>query len=230
MPGRVGRPGAPPSARRAPDELAQTLAERDIVAGTHDIGAPEGQAAVEKSRTPARSQRQDWQRNHERLLAVAAQVVAKDGFEASLEEIARRAGIGSATLHRHFPSRHALLEEIFHDGVDRLCRRADDLAGEPSTGLTRWLEELAIYSAETRGLAASLIAERPDLAVTHGCHGQLLDTAQELVRRACAAGAVRPDVSATDLLTITNAVSLVSEGDPDSARRLIRLAVDGVKP
>ncbi|WP_216893276.1 TetR/AcrR family transcriptional regulator [Nocardia alni] len=176
-----------------------------------------------------RSQRSDWQRNHERLLAVAAQVVARDGFEASLEEIARRAGIGSATLHRHFPSRHALLEEIFQDGVDRLCRRAHDLAAEPASGLTAWLEELAVYSAETRGLAASLIAERPDLAEAQGCHGQLLEAAQELVRRACAAGAVRPDVAAMDLLTITNAVSLVSEGDPDTARRLIRLAVDGVK-
>src|SRR5690606_14249556 len=90
-------------------------------------------------------QRSDWQRNHERLLAAAAALVARDGAQVSLEEIARDAGVGSATLHRHFPSRQALLEEVFRDTVERLRRRARELAaGDPRTGLVTWLEELTI--------------------------------------------------------------------------------------
>lgn len=176
----------------------------------------------------ARPQRSDWQRNHQRLLTVAAELVARDGAGVSLEEIARRAGIGSATLHRHFPSRQALLEEIFHDGVERLCRRADELAREdPAHGLVRWLEELTVYTANTRGLAMSLaMPARPDTS----CHAWVSDAAGGLMTHAVEAGAVRAGVSLPDLLDLVNAISIATEGDEPAARRLLRLAVEGLHP
>lgn len=178
----------------------------------------------------ARSQRSDWQRNHERLVAVASTLVARDGAQVSLEEIAREAGVGSATLHRHFPSRRALLEEVFQDTVECLRRRAGELAvGDPRTGLVTWLELLTIAAADTRGLSASLAAGADNDSPTGDtCHDVMREATTTLVNRALAEAAVRPEVSPDDLLTLANAVSLVTEGDPPAARRLLHLALDGV--
>jgi len=74
--------------------------------------------------------RADGRRNRERIVAAAVELVGRDGAQASLEEIARRAGVGSATLHRHFPSRRALLEAVFSAGVEHLCARAAAQPGE----------------------------------------------------------------------------------------------------
>src|SRR3954470_24825033 len=76
------------------------------------------------TKDPAKSLRADGRRNRELLVAAATELIGRDGAQASLEEIARRAGVGSATLHRHFSSRHALLEAVFRDGVAQLCERA----------------------------------------------------------------------------------------------------------
>ncbi|GAA3073198.1 TetR/AcrR family transcriptional regulator [Streptosporangium carneum] len=177
-------------------------------------------------------QRSDWQRNHERLVATAAALVARDGAQVSLEEIAREAGVGSATLHRHFASRQVLLEEVFRDEVERLRRRAGELAGgDPRTGLVTWLEELTTSAANTRGLPASLAAgadvDSPD---GDTCHGIVREATVVLVNRAFAVAAVRPEVSPDDLLTLVEAVSRATEGDPLTARRLLRLALDGICP
>lgn len=129
--------------------------------------------------------------------------------------------MGSATLHRHFSSRHALLEEVFQDSFDHLRRRAEELAeGEPRTGLVSWLEELTAAAADTRGLAASL-------GVGEACHAMIRDATTVLVNRAQTVAAVRPEVSADDLLTLVTAVSLVTEGDASAARRLLDLALVG---
>jgi AcrR family transcriptional regulator len=177
---------------------------------------------------PAR--RADGRRNRERLLLAAEAVIARDGAGASLEEIARRAGVGSATLHRHFPGRRALLDAVFHEGVVWLCRRGQELADapDPRAALATWLEELAVYSATTRGVATALLAG-PDghIAEEDTCHGLMRDAAGGLVARASAAGALHPGATTDDLITFANAISLACESDPDSARRLLRLALDG---
>ncbi|CCH30206.1 TetR/AcrR family transcriptional regulator [Actinosynnema sp. NPDC047251] len=180
----------------------------------------------------SRSQRADWQRNHERLLAAARPLVARDGARVSFEEVAREAGVGSATLHRHFSSRRVLLDEVFREAVERLRRRGDELAGgDPGTGLLAWLEELTVTAVETRGLTASLEGDAdggPSSA--DGCHGVVREATVNLVDAALAAGAVRPGTSPDDLLALVTAISLANEGDPAAARRLLRLACDGVRP
>lgn len=180
-----------------------------------------------------RPQRADWQRNHDRLLATASALVARDGAQVSLEEIAREAGVGSATLHRHFPSRRVLPEEVFQDTVERLRRRAAELAAgdDPRKSLVTWLEELTIAAANTRGLSASLAAGSDDgFPPGETCHAVMREATTTLTDRARATNAVRPEVTPEDLLTLTSAVAQIAEGDPPAAHRLLHLALNGIWP
>lgn len=184
-----------------------------------------------------RPMRADARRNYDRILAAAEVAFARDGANASLEEIARQAGVGSATLHRHFPSRRALLDAVFHDRVEALCAQARELAwdAEPGSALVAWLRAVGAYSAATRGLAASLLPDvrDGDPPQSDTCSAMLIDAGSELVQRAREAGAVRPEVSITDLLTLVNAISLATEQVPNGtaeADRLLVLALDGISP
>ncbi|EXG81212.1 TetR/AcrR family transcriptional regulator [Cryptosporangium arvum] len=176
--------------------------------------------------------RADARRNYEQILAAAEAEIARSGAGASLEEIARRAGVGSATLHRHFPSRQALLDAVFHDRIEGICARATGLvdADDPGVALADWLRALAVYGATTRGLAASMLAGGLAVPSSSGCEAMLADAGATLLERARAAGAVRPGVTIGDLLTLVNAVSLATENHPDTAERLTTLALTGIRP
>jgi AcrR family transcriptional regulator len=175
-------------------------------------------------RTP---QRADSRRNRERLLAAASEIVERDGASASLEEIARRAGVGSATLHRHFHSRRELLTEVFLTGVQQIVERAVELnAGPDDNALAVWLDELVRYTASTRGLAVSL-GTRGEAS---GCHGLLEDVATELMASAVKAGRLRPGISPTDLLAVVNGIATQAENDPDMGSRLLAIALEGIGP
>jgi AcrR family transcriptional regulator len=195
-----------------------------------------------------RSMRADARRNYERLLAAAVAEVARTGADASLEKIARDAGVGSATLHRHFPTRQALLEAVFHDRVEGLCAEARELAGAADAGraLADWIREVAVYGATTRGLAASLLASgqltasrepagrepvgrEPAATSDSSCEAMLTDAGGNLLRLAQDAGAVRSGITIGDLLTMANAVSLTTE-DGAEAARLVTLAIEGIHP
>jgi AcrR family transcriptional regulator len=173
--------------------------------------------------------RADARRNRDRLVSVASDVIAEHGADASLEEIARRAGVGSATLHRHFRSRSALLEAVFRDRVATLCALAGDLLAEPEPGaaLVTWLHAVVAHAAANRGLGASLV-----LGAGHAesVHAKITDAGNVLLVRAQAKGAANPDIAIADLLTLVNAISVVTEGRPDHADRLLRLVVRGVSP
>ncbi|KWT58447.1 TetR family transcriptional regulator [Streptomyces albus subsp. albus] len=181
--------------------------------------------------------RVDARRNYARIVAAAQEVFAADGVGASLEEIARRAGVGSATLHRHFPSRRSLLEVVFHDRVEALCSRAREHATRSSPGdaLLAWLRDLNTYAAAGRGLAASLLHDGRDtdlLQNNESCRAAISAAAGELLHRAQQAGTVRPGVRAEDLLTLVNAISLATEHHDDDAQanRLLDIAIDGIRP
>ncbi|MEV0616437.1 helix-turn-helix domain-containing protein [Nonomuraea sp. NPDC050404] len=183
-----------------------------------------------------RPRRADARRNYDRIVAAAENEIAQHGADASLEEIARRAGVGSATLHRHFPSRQSLLEAVFHDRVEALCAQAREMRQSPDTGsaLTHWLEAVAVYGATTRGLARSLLGggRESEPPPDSTCEAMLVDAGGELLSLAVGAGAVRPDVSIIELLTLVNAISLATESGSDpagEATRLLRLAIEGVR-
>ncbi|NUP02021.1 MAG: TetR/AcrR family transcriptional regulator [Nonomuraea sp.] len=180
--------------------------------------------------------RADAQRNYDRIVSAARDVFARDGAGASLKEIARQAGTGSATLHRLFPSRRTLLEAVFHDRVEDLCAMAAQRAeeSEPGPALLTWLGDLNAYASASRGLAASLLDDGRDadlLEQNEGCQAMITDAARELLRRAQQSGAVRPGVRAEDLLALVNAISLATEHhhDGEQADRLLDIAIEGIR-
>lgn len=176
-------------------------------------------------------ERADRRRNRERLVAAAMEIVARDGANASMEEIARRAGVGSATLHRHFPSRSALLGAVFADGVGRLHERARVLCASaaPDEALWTWLDELAGYAAAARGFADTLRAHGGD-PDGHGCHGVLRDAVDPLADAARTAGTLNPAAGTDDLIDLVTALSVIADGDVEASRRLLRLSVQGLRP
>lgn len=179
----------------------------------------------------ARRPRADARRNRDSLVAAASVVFAETGAEASLEEIARRAGVGSATLHRHFPSRARLLEAVLRDRVEALCARSDDLSTAPSGGeaLVSWLREVVTHAASSRGLGTALTGYRldPDFLP----HNMIREAAQKLLARAHQDGSVDRDVTVDDVLQLANGISLATGSLPDPARRadaLLAIVADGL--
>lgn len=180
---------------------------------------------------PSTRPRADKQRNRDAILAAAAGIFDRDGAGASLEEIARVAGVGSATLHRHFAGRQELLSAVFHDRLEEIARRAPVLAAAhpPQEALVSWLTELAIYIAATRGLAVALFAlPGGAIPMSDSCDALVLAAIDELLAGAVRAGFADPAVTATDLLTLANGVAAVTEHDPAATARLIALATHGI--
>ena len=180
--------------------------------------------------------RADAQRNYDLILAAAQKAFATHGAGASLEEIARQAGVGSATLHRHFPSRASLLRAVFRDRVEALCARAEEhtRASEPGTALFSWLRDFNAYAAASRGLVASLLHDGRDadlLEEDDDCVATITTAAGQLLRDAQQSGAVRPHIRTEDMLTLVSAISLATEGQDDDtqAARLLDIAIDGMR-
>src|SRR6059058_4397320 len=106
----------------------------------------------------ARPKRADARRNYDKVLAAAREAFAEGGESTSLEEIARRAGVGIGTLYRHFPNRQALLEAVYIGEVEEMCRSAAELGeGDPWEALDEWLERLIAYIATKRALSGELL-------------------------------------------------------------------------
>jgi AcrR family transcriptional regulator len=180
--------------------------------------------------------RADARRNRERLLAAARVAFSEHGTNASLDDIARRAGLGSGTLYRHFPTRHALLEAVAADAFARLRREADELleAAEPHEALVTWLRALIEYTTTVRGLAGALMACQGDESSALQPPCQLIDdTMAALLARAQAAGAVQPHVQPEDLGRLAYGIALTSESGPEGGElvdRLLALTVEGLRP
>lgn len=180
------------------------------------------------------SQRADARRNYARILAVAEAEVAAHGAAASLEQIARTAGVGSATVRRHFPTRRALLEAVSRERIEALCSRARDLdgVGNSRDALLAWLGDVVAYSVAARGLAAALAFDA-DPVHDNSCASALEDAGNPLLHRAIQDGAVAPGVTVADLITLIVGIVLATEHYADAAAqadRLFRLAVAGLNP
>jgi AcrR family transcriptional regulator len=180
--------------------------------------------------------RADARRNRDRLIAVAREAFAERGADASLDDIARRAGVGPGTLYRHFPTRMALMEAVYRDSVEALCTEGRDLLASPSPGdaLATWLRSFLAYAGTKRGLARALMAaageEKP--AFFAACHDMIGDAGSALLVRAQEAGAVRPDVQLWDLLKLVSGIAMTCEQAHDcaaTANRLLALALDGIR-
>jgi AcrR family transcriptional regulator len=180
-------------------------------------------------------QRADAQRNRERILDAAREVVGEEGTQASLRDVARRAGVGLGTLYRHFPTRDALLEALLRTEFDQLA----GLAGAAVTAdvpservLADWLGEFTLRAGAFRGLPASLMATLDDPgSALHASCVTMREAGGRLLRAAQESGRIRPDVEPVDLFALVNALSWIADQAPSIAARrehLLALVMDGL--
>jgi AcrR family transcriptional regulator len=184
-----------------------------------------------------RPMRADAQRNYAKLLSAATAAFVESGADdVSLEEIARRAGVGIGTLYRHFPTRQELLEAVYRDQVEALAARADELlgSGSPGEAFAAWLRALVTFSSTKRNLTSAMVATlSKDSPVMSACSKLIRESAGALLAQAQQAGTVRTDVNPTDVVRLVHGVSMVTEsvpGDPGQADRMLALIVDGLRP
>ena len=183
---------------------------------------------------PARAQRSDAARTRERLVEVASDAFAREGVDASLERIAKGAGVGVGTLYRHFPTRDALVEAVFRRNVEAVVADADELLATkpPGEALAEWMQRFVAYVAAKRGLAThlkSVLAADSEL-FTHS-HAQLSSAIERLVTAAAGSGDIRSDADPTDVLRALSGVCLMSDapGWQDQACRISALLMDGLR-
>jgi AcrR family transcriptional regulator len=196
-----------------------------------------GAAQINARRKPTLQQRKpraDSARNRQLLIDAAKAGFAEVGLSVSLEEIARRAGVGIGTLYRHFPTREAVVEAVYRREVEQLAEAVPRLleAWPAAEALHKWMHLFVDYIATKRLIAPSLGAAAARTSTLHTTSVELITGAiSTLVKRAIASGAVRKDIDPSDLL---RAMVGVSYGNPDtgwqaSARRLIDILMDGLR-
>jgi len=180
--------------------------------------------------TPAPILRADARRNRARLLDVAHQAFLAHGVGASMDEIARQAGVGIGTLYRHFPTRDDLIVELAAADLERLAVAADDAGAEPAA-VERWLESLVEHNLTYRGLADSIVAARGRPTALGAACDRIHAAGEAMVARAQGRGDLRDDVRPGDVIDLAVAVAWVTEGDADDRRRrdLLRVALDGLR-
>lgn len=181
-----------------------------------------------RRRGASRPQRADARRNYDSLLAAAHDAFADVGASASLEDIARRAGVGIGTLYRHFPTRQALFEAVYVHEVEALCRSAADVAEhDPWDALVAWLHRFVKYMATKRAVVEEL-ARDSELLIS--CRTAIFAAGAPLLDRAQTAGDARSDVSFDDVLRLVMGITLIQPSDdPAQIERLLGMALDGMR-
>ncbi len=179
---------------------------------------------------PQRPQRADARVNRDKLVAAARGLFSKKGTSAPLEEVAERAGVGIGTLYRHFPTRQALLEAVYVDEVEAMARAAADLAELPPwEALSQWLHQYVGFAATKRALNEALMETDPNSDVLLTCRTAIAGAGTALVERAQAAGVVRDDTNFMDVVRMVGAIAMVPTEDPEQKKRLLELALDGLR-
>jgi len=175
--------------------------------------------------------RADARRNFEKLLTAAREEFAAKGAAASLEEIARRAGVGVGTLYRNFPNRQALLEAVYVEEVQALCRSAADYSDVPPwDALTGWFGRFIDYVATKRALADEMLTTMTkDAPVFRSCHDAIFETGEPLLERAKQAGVVRTDVEFAEAIALVSGVTMVRNATPEQMKRVLAVALDGLR-
>ena len=182
----------------------------------------------------ARKPRSDGQRNRARLVEAAKAAFAETGPDASLEEIARRAGVGIGTLYRHFPTRDAVIEAVYRREVEQLAAAATRLLDShtPGEALHEWLRLLVDYIATKKVVAQAISPAVGGVAALYPASGvQITEAMAQLMARAVASGDIRADVDSTDLLRglVGFTYGADAPGWRESTLRLLDIMMDGLK-
>jgi AcrR family transcriptional regulator len=174
-----------------------------------------------------RPHRKDAARNYDALLGAAREAFAEHGSDASLEDVARRAGVGIGTLYRNFPTRRDLFESVYADEVNALCAAALQVADrEPWQALTAWLDRFAGYMVTKRAVREALNDESE---IFQSCRDSMFAAGGPLLERAQRAGVARPDMDFTDLLRMVAGITATVFDDDAQRDRVLAIALDGVR-
>lgn len=178
-----------------------------------------------------RPKRADARRNYDKVIAAARDAFAERGDATSLEEIARRAGVGIGTLYRNFPTRQALLEAVYVDEVDTLCRSASEFEDLPPwDAFSAWAHRLVGYLATKQALASELLEYLDrDAPLFRSCRESLLTAGQPLLERAQNAQVVRADTSLWDIIHLIGGIAKIPGGDPEQIEHILTIALDGLR-
>jgi AcrR family transcriptional regulator len=181
---------------------------------------------------PHRPMRADARRNYDRLIDAARTALTEQGGEASLEEIARRAGVGIGTLYRHFPTRLDLLEAVYREDVEALKESAGRLVTAASEwdALEQWLHDFIGYATTKRVLFQELVDAigKDSELLTHS--RQVINSAvTRLLTRAQEAGVARTDVQPSDLLRLVGGCTMMPHLEPEQQERMLRIVLDGLR-
>jgi AcrR family transcriptional regulator len=180
--------------------------------------------------------RRDAERNRQRILSAAAEVFGERGLDATLDDVARRAGVGVATVYRRFPDKEALVGELFQDRIDALVSVAEEAcaADDPWAALVYYLEHLAATMAGDTGLRQMLLFATYGRDRVAYARERMRPVVGRLIARAQAAGTVRDDLRTTDVPMLACMLATVAEYagpvQPDVWRRYLALFIDGLRP
>ncbi len=206
----------------------------DMAPGSAAEAAAAGLERLQSGR-PERGMRADARRNYDRLLAAAWDAFAERGTDdVSLEEIARRAGVGIGTLYRHFPNRQCLLEAVYRDQVVALGGRAAKLlaAESPGDALAEWIRDLVRFSSTKRSLTRELLATlETESSFLPVCKTVIGQSTSALLQRAQQAGAARADITGPDLIRIAQGIVMATDlapGDTGQLDRMLSVIITGL--
>jgi AcrR family transcriptional regulator len=174
-----------------------------------------------------RPTRADARRNFDALLGAARDAFAGKGADASLEDIARQAGVGIGTLYRNFPTRQDLFNAVYFGEIEELCQAAEDVADLPPwEALTTWLRRFVQYAATKRAIWESLNRDSDRFKTAREA---MYAAGTPLFERAQEAGEAREDVSFDDLLRMVSGLTAAGFVDDDQRVRVLEIALDGVR-
>jgi AcrR family transcriptional regulator len=177
--------------------------------------------------TVRRPQRADARRNFDALLAAARDAFATNGADTSLEEIAKKAGVGVGTLYRNFPTRQDLIEAVYVEEVTQLSEAATAVADQPPwEALRAWLGRFVDYVATKRAIIDLL---NRDSEMFGACRAVMYSAGEPLFARAQQAGEIRPDAAFDDVLRLVSGLSSAVFIDDDQRRRVLDIALDGLR-
>jgi AcrR family transcriptional regulator len=178
-----------------------------------------------------RPKRADARRNYDKVVAAAREAFAERGEATSLEEVARRAEVGIGTLYRNFPNRQALLEAVYVDEVEDLCRSAAEFESlSPWDAFSAWAHRLVGYLATKHALANELLEYLDrDAPLFKTCRASLMTAGQPLLDRAQQAQVVRADTDLWDVIQMIGGIAKIPGVDPEQIERLLTILLDGLR-
>jgi AcrR family transcriptional regulator len=197
-------------------------------------GVAEAEALISDQESPEseRPMRADARRNRELLVAAAREVFAEQGVSASMEAIARKAGVGVGTLYRHFPTRLDVVEAVYEDDVQELTDAAQRLVStlEPGPAVNAFFDAFLHYAQTKRTLLTELRQAFEKNPAFRSRNRERIDAAFDLViDRAKKAGAVRDDISGSDITQLLGPICTNESLSTDQTKRLMGMILDGLR-